>query len=200
MAQTSPTSSRELMSLSGLQSDGDMEDDDFSFLQPLDLITKDASELHKIIREKRENLQKDKAETNEKKNECKQVNEPEHPPEREEEKKGRENEQEHDKEMTDKDREEEICKDKELAHPDHGVMDISDDKVIGKHEEIGDCGGNVKVFHSLQIYLWNLVITRKFIILFFLMNCYLWNELSNEMEWRFQSLVRLKHQIDVGLE
>lgn len=132
------------MSLSGLQSDGDMEDDDFSFLQPLDLITKDASELQKIIKEKKENLQKDRVETNEKSNECKQDNEPEHAQEREEEeKKGRENEQEYDKEMANKDREQEFGKDKELAHPDHNVMENSDDKVMGKHEEIGDYGGNV---------------------------------------------------------
>ncbi|KAF3446592.1 hypothetical protein FNV43_RR11772 [Rhamnella rubrinervis] len=123
-------------------SDGDMEDDDFSFLQPLDLITKDASELQKIIKEKKENLQKDRVETNEKSNECKQDNEPEHAQEREEEeKKGRENEQEYDKEMANKDREQELGKDKEFAHPDHNVMENSDDKVIGKHEEIGDYGG-----------------------------------------------------------
>ncbi|XP_015884994.1 WD40 repeat-containing protein HOS15 isoform X1 [Ziziphus jujuba] len=122
-------------------SDGDMEDDDFSFLQPLDLITKDACELHKIIKEKKENPNKDRFEANEKNNESKQDNEPEHAQEREEEKKERENEQEHDKEMTNKDIEQDTVKDKEFPNPDQIGMENSDDKVVGKHEEIGDCGG-----------------------------------------------------------
>lgn len=40
-------------------SDADM-DEDFSFLQPLDLITKDVHELRQIIRDKRRNLQRDR--------------------------------------------------------------------------------------------------------------------------------------------
>lgn len=35
-------------------------DEDFSFLQPLDLITKDVHELRQIIRDKRRNLQRDR--------------------------------------------------------------------------------------------------------------------------------------------
>ena len=38
-----------------LQSDADM-DDDLSFLQPLDFITKDANQLHKIVREKKDEM------------------------------------------------------------------------------------------------------------------------------------------------
>lgn len=130
-----------------------MEDDDFSFIQPLDLITKDACELQRIIKEKKENLHKDRFEANEKNTESKQDNEQEHAQAREEEKQGRENEQEHDKEMSNKDREQETVKDKEFAHPDQIGMENSDDKVVGKHEEIGDCGGNFHLLFSLILFM-----------------------------------------------
>ena len=35
-------------------------DEDFSFLQPLDIITKDVNQLRQIIKEKRKNIQKDR--------------------------------------------------------------------------------------------------------------------------------------------
>lgn len=42
-----------------LQNDSDI-DEDFSFIQPIDLITKDVYELQKMIKEKKESLQKTK--------------------------------------------------------------------------------------------------------------------------------------------
>ncbi|EXC04821.1 F-box-like/WD repeat-containing protein [Morus notabilis] len=109
-------------------------DDDFSFLQPLDLITKDAYELQRIVKEKKENLQKDKSETNGKYNETKQKNEPDNAREREEkEKKEMEHEENHDKENIFNDHEE----DKEKAEVDcHGEGNTE------QHEgNNGDCGG-----------------------------------------------------------
>jgi transducin (beta)-like 1 len=47
------------------QSDADV-DEDFSFLQPLDLITKDVNELQQIIKEKKKNLHKDREKEKEK--------------------------------------------------------------------------------------------------------------------------------------
>ena len=58
-------------------------DDDFSFLQPLDLITKDPYELQKIIKAKKENLQKDRPEENGKHNESNHEIEQENVQERE---------------------------------------------------------------------------------------------------------------------
>lgn len=116
-------------------SDADV-DDDFSFLQPLDLITKDAYELQRIVKEKKENLQKDKSETNEKDNETKQKSEMENAREREDkEKKAVDQEENHEKEMTLKDPEE----DKEKADVDHHGT-VKSEQV--EHEENnGDHGG-----------------------------------------------------------
>ncbi|XP_062158453.1 WD40 repeat-containing protein HOS15-like [Alnus glutinosa] len=120
---------------------GDM-DDDFSFLQPLDLITKDPYELQKIIKAKKENLQKDRHEENGKHhNEYNQENEREHAQEREKEKKGREKEQEQDKEKIEKDREQEKGKDKEKSQQDHFNGEKCEDKVIMEYEENGAFGG-----------------------------------------------------------
>lgn len=44
----------------------DVADDDFSFLQPLDLITKDVDQLRKIIRDRKKNIEKEKGERKEK--------------------------------------------------------------------------------------------------------------------------------------
>ncbi|KAE8100108.1 hypothetical protein FH972_018035 [Carpinus fangiana] len=120
---------------------GDM-DDDFSFLQPLDLITKDPYELQKIIKAKKENMQKDRFEENGKHhNEYNQENEREHAQETEKEKKGREKEQEQDKERIEKDREREKGKDKEKAQQDHFNREKCEDKVITEYEENGTFGG-----------------------------------------------------------
>ncbi|KAL5559111.1 hypothetical protein UlMin_035322 [Ulmus minor] len=116
-------------------------DDDFSFLQPLDLITKDAYELQRIIKEKKENLQKDRSETKEKNNETKQENERRNARETEE-KKGKEQEQETDREMTEKGTEEEKGKEKVKADADRNVVEKSEDKGKDEHEENnGDSGG-----------------------------------------------------------
>ncbi|XP_065623212.1 WD40 repeat-containing protein HOS15 isoform X2 [Quercus suber] len=119
--------------------DADM-DDDFSFLQPLDLITKDPYELQKIIKAKKENLQKDRLEENGKHNESNHEIERENVQEREKEKKGREKEQEQDKEKIEKDREREKGKDKEKPHQDHIDKEKCEDKVIMEHEENGIAG------------------------------------------------------------
>ncbi|KAG2663554.1 hypothetical protein I3760_16G036500 [Carya illinoinensis] len=123
--------------LSGTNAD---VDDDFSFLQPLDLITKDPYELQRIIKAKKENLQKDRLEENGKHNEDTQVNELEHTQEREE-KKGREKEQELGKETIEKDRELEKGKEKEKAHQDHIINgEKCEDKFVMEYEENGTLG------------------------------------------------------------
>lgn len=127
-----------------IQSDTDV-DDDFSFLQPLDLITKDAYELQRIVKEKKENLQKDKSETNEKDNETKQKSEMENAREREDkEKKAVDQEENHDKEMTLKEPEE----DKEKTDVDHHGA-VKSEQV--EHEENnGDHGGNLSLPFSFS--------------------------------------------------
>jgi transducin (beta)-like 1 len=135
--------------------DADM-DDDFSFLQPLDLITKDPYELQKIIKAKKENLQKDRVEENEKHNELNQENERVNALEREKEKKGREQEQEQDKERIEKEkekekeREREKGKDKEKPLQDHINREKCEDKVIVEHEENGTLGGDCHLPFLLQ--------------------------------------------------
>lgn len=129
-------------------------DDDFSFLQPLDLITKDPYELQKIIKAKKENLQKDRLEENGKHhNEYNQENEREHAQETQKEKKGREKEQEQDKERIEKDREREKGKDKEKAQQDHINREKCEDKVITEYEENGTFGGDLRLPLLLQFYL-----------------------------------------------
>lgn len=77
-------------------------DEDFSFIQPIDLITKDVYELQKMIKEKKENLQKTKHREKNKENITSvRENEQEHTREKEKEhakEKEKENEQEHVKE------------------------------------------------------------------------------------------------------
>lgn len=62
----------------------------FQRLQPLDLITKDARELQKFIKEKKENLRKDRFETNDKEKESKHKHELDHSREREQAKEKKE--------------------------------------------------------------------------------------------------------------
>uniref|UniRef100_A0A2N9IYG1 Uncharacterized protein n=1 Tax=Fagus sylvatica TaxID=28930 RepID=A0A2N9IYG1_FAGSY len=140
--------------------DADM-DDDFSFLQPLDLITKDPYELQKIIKAKKENLQKDRVEENEKHNELNQENERVNALEREKEKKGREQEQEQDKERIEKEkekekeREREKGKDKEKPLQDHINREKCEDKVIVEHEENGTLGASERprlVLHAASVF------------------------------------------------
>uniref|UniRef100_A0A5B6YHJ6 Putative F-box-like/WD repeat-containing protein TBL1XR1 isoform X1 n=1 Tax=Davidia involucrata TaxID=16924 RepID=A0A5B6YHJ6_DAVIN len=120
-------------------SDADM-DEDFSFLQPLDLITKDVYELQKIIKEKKENLQKDRhREKNKDSNGFDQAHEREHAREREKERQQREKERE--RERMDNDKEQEKGKDKEKPHEDPiGTKQIGE-KVSVRDEENGTCEG-----------------------------------------------------------
>ncbi|XP_028947986.1 WD40 repeat-containing protein HOS15 isoform X3 [Malus domestica] len=129
---------------SACQSDADL-DEDFSFLQPLDLITKDVNQLGQMIKEKRKNAQKDKYkdkehESYEKKDKDKE-HEKEHEGERaqvrEKERKEREKDFEKDRERIEKNKERE----KQLEdHNDRDVVRDQEDKVNVKHEENGASG------------------------------------------------------------
>ncbi|KAK8936821.1 hypothetical protein KSP39_PZI012121 [Platanthera zijinensis] len=96
-------------------------DDDFSFLQPLDLITKDVSELQRIMKEKKQNLLK----------------------ERETEKERREKDREKQERDMDKvekvnDQEREREREKQQKEPkDNFAEDHEDNKAKGKSEENG---------------------------------------------------------------
>lgn len=115
--------------------------EDFSFLQPLDLITKDVYELRKIINEKRKNLQKDR----DKDKELDREYEGERARIRDKERHEREKEREKDKERAEKDKERaEKDKEREKQHEDHTdremVTDV-EDKVIVKPENNGVSAG-----------------------------------------------------------
>ncbi|XP_010271371.1 PREDICTED: F-box-like/WD repeat-containing protein TBL1XR1 [Nelumbo nucifera] len=126
-------------------SDADV-DDDFSFLQPLDLITKDVYELRQIIKEKKENLQKERAKDKEKEKdkELDREHERERGREREKERQEKEKEREKDRERIEKDKEREREKEKEKQHEDHidreQIRDREDKSTI-KPEDNGVCGG-----------------------------------------------------------
>ncbi|KAI8550011.1 hypothetical protein RHMOL_Rhmol06G0070800 [Rhododendron molle] len=116
-------------------SDTEMEDD-FSFLQPLDLITKDVYELRKIIKEKKENLQQDRQRDIDKDtNEPDREHEKEHAHTKEKEKPQREKEREQDRGKVEKHKEQK-GKGKEKPHEDH-IDSKQGDKVIIRHEENG---------------------------------------------------------------
>ncbi|XP_062154641.1 WD40 repeat-containing protein HOS15 isoform X2 [Alnus glutinosa] len=111
-------------------------DEDFSFLQPLDLITKDVYELRQIIKEKRKNLQKDGDRDKDK--ELDRDHEGERGRIRDKERHDREKEREKDKERTEKD------KGREKQHEDHTDREkVTDqeDKVNVKHKDNGVFGG-----------------------------------------------------------
>lgn len=133
------------------QSDTEMEDD-FSFLQPLDLITKDVYELRKIIKEKKENLQQDKQrEIDKDSNEPDREHEREHAQAKEKEKQQKEKEREQDRGRVEKHKEQKgIGKEK----PHEAPIDSKQggDKVIVRHEENGHNGGNLcKFFNFLNV-------------------------------------------------
>ncbi|KAI4315018.1 hypothetical protein L6164_027869 [Bauhinia variegata] len=104
-------------------------DEDFSFLQPLDLITKDVHELRQMINERRKKLQKDRNEDSRKENEG------EHARAREKE---REKECENDREKVENDKEREQHHEN---HTDREMVIDQEDKVAVKHEENGALGG-----------------------------------------------------------
>ncbi|KAI4327394.1 hypothetical protein L6164_019863 [Bauhinia variegata] len=106
-------------------------DEDFSFLQPLDLITKDVHELRQMVNERRKKLRKDRNKDFEKENEG------EHGRAREKE---REKECENDREKADNGKEREQQQQRE-NQTDREMVTDQEDKVTVKHEENGALGG-----------------------------------------------------------
>ncbi|KAL6974858.1 WD40 repeat-containing protein hos15 [Sarracenia purpurea var. burkii] len=123
-------------------------DEDFSFIQPLDLITKDVYELQKIIKEKKENAQQDRhREKNKGSIEMDKEQERENAREREKEKKQRDNERERDRDrierdrdMIEMDREREKGKDKEKPQEDPIDAKQGGNKISTRHEENANSG------------------------------------------------------------
>lgn len=122
------------------QSDTDV-DEDFSLLQPLDLITKDVYELQRIIKEKRKSLQKDK----DKNKESDREPEVERGRVREKDRQEREKEHAKDRERFEKEKEREKDKEREKKHEDQNMGEMvtvdQEDKVTVKQEENGISGG-----------------------------------------------------------
>ncbi|XP_052201687.1 WD40 repeat-containing protein HOS15-like [Diospyros lotus] len=115
-------------------------DEDFSFLQPLDLITKDVYELQKIIKERKSKLQQDSHKEKEKGNEFDRENQRDHAQEREKEKQLKEKERERDRGKLEKDKEREKGKEKENQLENPTDTKEGGDKGNTKHEENGNCG------------------------------------------------------------
>lgn len=135
------------MSVLGLQSDADV-DDDFSFLQPLDLITKDPYELHNIVKAKKENLRQHKIESNKIVNDLSQDNTRAHLQEMEKERKEREHEHGVEKIRLEKEREQEKGEHKEILHPDQNHTENHEDKIVVENLENRAHGGKYKCFIS----------------------------------------------------
>ncbi|XP_060173389.1 WD40 repeat-containing protein HOS15-like isoform X1 [Lycium barbarum] len=120
--------------------DTDM-DEDFQFLQPLDLITKDVYELQKIIKEKKEKLQKDKPRRKDKANaDHERDHERESAREREKEKQQKQKERERDRERSEKNKEKEKRKDREKPREDIMDVKLSGEKEAARREENGKAG------------------------------------------------------------
>ncbi|KAE9609364.1 hypothetical protein Lal_00020021 [Lupinus albus] len=113
-------------------SDADM-DEDFSFIQPLDLITKDPNELHNMIKAKKENLRQHKIESNKTVNED---NTREHLQGKEKERKEKENELGMEKIRLEKEREKEKGV-LEVLHPDQNHTENHEDKIVVENLENG---------------------------------------------------------------
>ncbi|KAM6543074.1 hypothetical protein CsatB_007521 [Cannabis sativa] len=112
-------------------------DEDFSFIQPLDLITKDVYELQKIIKKKKEGMNIDMVKTVEKDNENEQKIEQDRSQEGEAEK-VKEQEEQNDKEIIMKDLEE----DKGRPEPDKKLDEKSEDKAnVELEEKPAECNG-----------------------------------------------------------
>lgn len=109
-------------------------DEDFSFLEPLDLITKDVYELRKIIREKKKNLQKDR----DKDRESDKDHEAERGRAREKDRHEKEKELEKDRERKEKEKEQ------PKHREDHSEKEIIANQEVDrnhtKHEENGPSG------------------------------------------------------------
>ncbi|KAL9461314.1 hypothetical protein AB3S75_004336 [Citrus x aurantiifolia] len=111
------------------QSDVDM-DEDFSFLQPMDLITKDVCELRQMVKEKKKNLNGDR----DKENDVDRGHEIEHGRVKEKERLDRERERERDKERVENEKEPEK---QHESHPDKEMLTVQEEKVNSKPEENG---------------------------------------------------------------
>ncbi|XVF61273.1 hypothetical protein PTKIN_Ptkin08bG0117100 [Pterospermum kingtungense] len=112
-------------------SNNDVEmDEDFSFLHPLDIITKDVNQLRQMIKERRKNIQKDR----DKNKEVYREHEGEHGRVREKERQVREKEREKEREKAESNKEQEK-QPEELADRDMVMGQEGKDAV--KHEENG---------------------------------------------------------------
>ncbi|GFQ01534.1 F-box-like/WD repeat-containing protein tbl1xr1 [Phtheirospermum japonicum] len=121
-------------------------DEDFQFLHPLDLITKDVNELRKVIKDKKENTQRDKSKGKEKEN---IENGREHDRgfavekdkelarEKENEKQQREKEKERDRDRMEKEK----AKEKEKPCEDVSGVNHTGDEINSRLEENGTGGG-----------------------------------------------------------
>ncbi|GLT68834.1 hypothetical protein SLA2020_410320 [Shorea laevis] len=122
-------------------SNGDADaDEDFSFLQPLDLITKDVYELRQMIKERRKNIQKDRDKDKEKDKEFDRENDSERERGRVREKERHERDKEREKDKVKVEREKEQEKQRE-EHADAEMVMEQEDKVNIKQEENGTSGG-----------------------------------------------------------
>ncbi|XP_051124056.1 WD40 repeat-containing protein HOS15-like isoform X2 [Andrographis paniculata] len=139
-----------------LSNDGDDTEEDFQFLHPLDLITKDVNELQKIVIEKKEKNLKDKSKGKEKQNvengqgldhrdememEMEKDKNKELARVKENEKQHRDKEKERERQRADKEKEK--AKGKEKEEPVEGVSDLNhaQNGVNGKIEENKTDGG-----------------------------------------------------------
>lgn len=119
------------------QSDADV-DEDFSFLQPLDLITKDVYELRQMIKDKKKNLHKDRDKEKHKDKEFEREHERESARVREKDRLEREKESEKDRERVEKEKE----RDKQHENnADREMVPDQADKNNVKHEENGNSAG-----------------------------------------------------------
>ncbi|KAK4274645.1 hypothetical protein QN277_017839 [Acacia crassicarpa] len=116
-------------------------DDDVSFLQPLDLITKDPKELHNMVKTKRENLRQHKSEANKKVNDFSQDTASEHAQEMDKEGEERGNQHEIDKTNLEKEVEQEKGEYKEIQRLDQNDVERDEDKIVAGNIENGTCGG-----------------------------------------------------------
>ncbi|XP_027355742.1 WD40 repeat-containing protein HOS15-like isoform X2 [Abrus precatorius] len=121
-------------------SDADM-DEDLSFLQPLDLITKDPYELHNIVKAKKENLRQHKFESNIIMNELSQDDGRERVQDTEKERKEKENEQRMEKIRLEKETEQVKGEYKEAQHTDQNHTENHEDKIIVENLENRAHGG-----------------------------------------------------------
>lgn len=118
-------------------------DDDFSLLQPLDIITKDVDELQKILKEKKAELQKDKD------------LEKDAGRERERERQEREKEREKEKEKGEKDKQLEREREKGKQpeeHKDKDVAEVHEDTTMVKTEPNGISSGKV-IYDFLSLFV-----------------------------------------------